>query len=523
MKLRVALPLAVFFGLSSIFAAKQAQRPNILFCIMDDASYPHMGAYGTDWVKTPAFDRIAAQGILFNNAYTPNAKCAPSRACVLTGRNSWQLDQIGVHLAVWPADRYITCFEALEQSGYFTGWTGKGWAPGIIENNAPRLLTGKEYNDIRIKPPTPGISNKDYSANFRQFMDDNVDGKPWAFWFGLHEPHREYTYGAGAQLGGKHTSDVDKVPEFWPDNEIVRNDMLDYAFEIEYADKKLGEILQILEERGQLENTLIVVTADNGMPFPRCKGLEYEYSNHMPMAIMWQAGINNPGRAENQFVSFVDLAPTFLKVAGVEWKSSGMQPTSGKDLVEIFQDSYRKQDRSYILLGQERHDYGRPHNQGYPIRSIIRDGFLYIYNFKPHLWPVGNPETGYLNTDGSPTKTFILKMRRDDADRHFWQLNFGKTPQEQLYHIAVDPECLVNLADSAEYQALKAALKDQLFTDLARQGDPRVVGPDGNVFDTYPWSEKNNPDFYERYMAGQIKEYQTGWVEPTDYEAGPLD
>ncbi|HSH09657.1 MAG TPA: sulfatase [Oceanipulchritudo sp.] len=519
MKLPLTITLFLLIGLSSAHATDKGLRPNILFCIMDDASYPHMGAYGTDWVQTPAFDRIAAEGILFQNAYTPNAKCAPSRASVLTGRNSWQLDQIGNHLAVWPEQRYITAFEALGNNGYHAGWTGKGWAPGIIEKGAERLLTGKEYNAIRTNPPTAEISNKHYSANFQQFLDDNEQGKPWVFWFGPHEPHRFYTYGSGAEIGGKQLSDIDKVPAFWPDNTVVRNDMLDYAFEIEYADQQLGEILKILEERGQLDNTLIVVTADNGMPFPRCKGLEYEYSNHLPLAIMWKAGIRNPGRSESGFVSFVDFAPTFLKVAGVDWASSGMEPTSGKDLVEIFEDSYRKQDRSYILLGQERHDYGRPGNQGYPIRSIIRNGFLYMHNFKPDLWPAGNPETGYLNTDGSPTKTVILNMRREDADSHYWQLNFGKNPQEQLYHIAVDPECLVNLASREDYLPLKESLRAQLFADLARQGDPRVVGPDGDVFDRYPWSEGDTAkDFYERYMAGQIKEYQTGWVEPTDYE-----
>ena len=523
MKLLSALIPHLLLGVTSTLAGSEHRRPNILFCILDDASYPHMGAYGTDWVKTPAFDRIASEGILFNNAYTPNAKCAPSRACVLTGRNSWELDQIGVHTAIWPAKRYVTVFEALRNNGYFVGWTGKGWGPGIIENGAERLLTGQEYNEIRLKPPTNKISDKHYSANFQKFLDDNTDHHPWAFWFGPHEPHRAYAYGSGAKLAGKQTTDLDRVPEFWPDNEIVRNDMLDYAFEIEYADQHLAAILKTLEERGQLENTLIVFTADNGMPFPRSKGLEYEISNHMPLAIMWKAGIKNPGRAEDAFVSFVDFAPTFLKAGGVDWESSGMAKTSGKDLMEIFADGYRKQDRSYIILGQERHDYGRPGNQGYPIRSIIKDGFLYLHNFKPELWPVGDPETGYLNTDGSPTKTFILNLRRDGIDSRFWQMNFGKQPREQLFHIAVDPDCLVNLAEKEAYRGLKKTLKDKLFSDLARQRDPRVVGPNGDVFDTYPWDRPGSYNFYERFMAGEIQTYQTGWVNPSDYEDEPLD
>jgi N-sulfoglucosamine sulfohydrolase len=499
------------------------QRPNILFCIMDDASWAHMSAYGCDWVQTPAFDQVAREGILFRRAYTSNAKCAPSRASILTGRNSWELEQIGNHIAVWPEQKYPTYCEVLERHGYFVGMTAKGWGPGIIENDAKRQLTGRPFGDNRVKPPAKGISGEDYSANFKDFLEANTEGKPWCFWYGSREPHRRYEYGTGVRLGGRKTQDIEAVPTFWPDNETVRNDMLDYGYEIEYFDKHLGRMLRLLQARGELDNTLVVVTSDNGMPFPRSKGLGYEYSNHMPLAIMWPRGIKNPGRTEEGFVSFVDFSPTFLKVAGIDWASSGMEPTSGKDLLEIFYDSYRKQDRSYILLGQERHDYGRPGNQGYPIRSIIRDGFLYLHNFKPHLWPVGNPETGYLNTDGSPTKSLILKMRREGVDSRFWQWNFGKHPGEELYHIAVDPDCILNLAESEAYRDVKASLKEKLFADLAHQGDPRVVGPDPDIFDKYPFQNQISYDFYERFMRGEIKEYQTGWVNPTDYESQTLD
>src|SRR5690606_3009331 len=116
---------------------------------------------------------------------------------------------------------------------------------------------------------------------------------------------------------------------FWPDNDTVRADMLDYAYEIEYFDQHLQRMLDILEARGELENTLVVVTADNGMPFPRTKGQEYEYSNHLPLAVMWPAGISSPGREVNDFVSFIDFSPTFLELAEVEAAGSGMQPITG--------------------------------------------------------------------------------------------------------------------------------------------------------------------------------------------------
>jgi len=106
-----------------------ASRPNILFAIADDMG--HAGAYGTPWVRTPNFDRLAKQGVLFLNAYTPNAKCSPSRACILTGRNPWQLEAAANHWPYYPA-KFKSCMEALADGGYFVGFTGKAWAPGVL-------------------------------------------------------------------------------------------------------------------------------------------------------------------------------------------------------------------------------------------------------------------------------------------------------------------------------------------------------------------------------------------------------
>ncbi len=494
-------------------------KPNILFCIADDASFAHFGANGCKWASTPAVDYLAANGINFVNAYTPNAKSAPSRACLLTGRNSWQLEDVGNHLAIWPNDKFLTYVEALSRNNYQVGSTGKGWAPGspgTLNGNA-RELAGKEFNTRFLVPPTKAMGRDDYAANFKDFLDQKSSNEPWCFWFGCREPHREYIYGSGQKLGGKKLSDIDNVPLFWPDNDTVRNDMLDYAFEIEHFDKQLDKMIKMLTDKGELENTIIVVTSDNGMPFPRSKGLLYEYSNHMPLVVMWLNGIKNKGRVEKEYVSFVDIAPTFIQLAGLKWSDTGMEPAAGKSLQDIFYDK-KKTDRSYILLGQERHDAGRPTNQGYPIRSIIKDGFLYNYNFKPELWPAGNPETGYLNTDGSPTKTNILNLRRAGIDKSYWNLCFAKHEQEELFQINVDKECLVNVADKPEFEKIKSELKKVLFDDLIKQKDPRVLG-NGSVFDNYPLFQPLYQNFYERYMQGDKNlRTQTNWVNFDDYE-----
>ena len=499
----------------------ELQRPNILFCIADDASFKHFSANGCSWVSTPGFDRVAREGILFTSAYTPNAKSGPSRACIITGRNSWQLEEAANHITNFPG-KFKSFVEVLKEEGYFTGYTSKGWAPGNpgVIDGKPRELTGKAFNARTTAPPASGISRSDYAANFNDFLDQKPGDTPWFFWYGSHEPHRRYQYGSGVALGGKNLDQIEKVPGFWPDNDTVRNDMLDYAFEIEYFDQQLVKMLNELEKRGELKNTIVVVTSDNGMPFPRSKGLQYEYSNHMPLAIMWHSGITEPGRVSKDYISFIDLAPTFLDLVGVEWNKSGMASSPGKSLTDILKNSKKLSDRSYILLGQERHDYGRPLNQGYPIRSILKDGYLYQINFKPDLWPAGNPETGYLNTDGSPTKTFILNLRRSGTDVSFWDKCFGKHPGEELYNIASDPECLINLAGLSYYGELKERLNTILMNELKNQNDPRVLG-NGDIFDNYGFDNPANWNFYERYMNGEIKTYQTGWVDPGDYETDP--
>ena len=310
-------------------AAEVPARPNILFAIADDWS-PHAGAYGTKWVNTPAFDRVAREGLLFTHAYTPNAKCAPSRACILTGRNSWQLKEAANHICYFPPE-FKGWGEALAEHGWFVGHTLKGWGPGVANDadGKPRLMTGKPFNARKATPPTSEISNNDYAGNFEDFLAAAPAGQPWCFWYGAVEPHRGYEFGSGVAKGGKKLTDIDRVPGMWPDNDTVRNDLLDYGFEVEHFDRHLGRMLESLEKRGLLENTLVVVTGDHGMPFPRSKGNAYEISNHVPLAVMWKGGIIKPGRTVEDYVSFIDLAPTFIELAGLQWAETRWRKRPG--------------------------------------------------------------------------------------------------------------------------------------------------------------------------------------------------
>ncbi|CAI8193490.1 MAG: Arylsulfatase [Flavobacteriaceae bacterium] len=489
--------------------------PNILFVISDDQSFPHTSINGTAWVHTPGFDRIAKEGLLFNQAYTTNAKCSPSRSSILTGRNSWLLEEATNHVPNFP-EKFITFPEVLKEKGYKTGFTGKGWAPGkAMKNGEKRNLIGPVYNQIKLTPPGKFISNIDYFENFKMFLKEKEEDEKFFFWVGGFEPHRAYEYKIGVNKGNKDTNSITDVPDFWPDSENVRNDMLDYAYEIEYFDHHLVKIISELEKNDLLDNTLIVVTSDNGMPFPRVKGQVYPFDNHLPLAIRWGKGIKNPGRVINDYFSFSDFAPTFLEAAGLAEEENSMAPFSGKPWGAVFNDLPNPKPRKHMIIGKERHDVGRENDQGYPVRGILKGNYFYSQNFKPERWPAGNPETGYLNTDGSPTKTEILNLKRTDLTSSYWDYAFGKRPHQELYDLENDPQCLINLAYESDYEALKNKLQNLLLSDLKKQGDPRALGL-GDVFDQYPYAQEKMKNFYNRFMDGE--KIRTPWVNPTDYE-----
>lgn len=501
-------------------AVQAEKRPNILFCIADDASFRHMSAYGlTKWVNTPGFDRVAREGILFANAYTPNAKCAPSRSCILTGRNPWQLDEAANHVPFFPA-KFTSFIEELGSQGYWVGHTGKGWAPGEPgqRNGKPRLLTGPAFNAKKLASPTPAISPTDYTANLDAFLTARPGNEPFCFWYGGHEPHRVYDYGSGMAKGRKKLTDIDRVPAYWPDNERVRNDMLDYGYEVEYFDQHLQKMLALLEKRGELDNTIVVVTSDNGMPFPRVKGHVYEFSNHMPLAIMWKKGLTKPGRTITDFVSFIDLAPTLLEASGIPKANSTMPPMQGKSLLGIVRSEKGgmvEKQRDHVLLGKERTDVGRPGDAGYPVRGIVKGDFIFSINYEPSRWPAGNPETGYLDTDGGPTKTEILTGKRNGSPVKLWNLSFGMKGSEELYQLSKDPDAMVNLAGNTAFSTVKKNLRSQMEAEMKQQQDPRLLG-NGAVFDSYPYAEAATRNFYERYMKGE--KVKAGWVNPGDFE-----
>jgi uncharacterized sulfatase len=437
-------------------------RPNILFCIADDLSWHSLGAYGERAIQTPAFDRVAREGVLFRHAFCNSPSCSPSRAAILTGQDFWRLEEGANLWSTLPA-KFKTYPDLLEAAGYAIGQQGKGWGPG---------------NDLaggRTRPPA-GPRFKDLDT----FLKTVPAGQPFCYWFGSQDPHRPYPDGAG---------DVDPrqvtVPPYLPDHPTVRADIADYLFEVRRFDQSVGAMLQNLEQRGLLDDTIVVITSDNGMPFPRAKTNLYDSGTRMPLAIRYPKSVP-AGRVINDFVNLTDMAPTFLEAAGlpiapdITARSLWSVLTGGKSgIVDATRDS--------TVVGRERHTSGREGDVGYPMRALRTRDYLYIRNFAPERWPAGDPEI-FSDIDGGAAKNLLREKRGEEPFKRFWDLAAAKRPAEELYDLKRDPDQLNNIAAAPVYAAIKARLSGELLAYLKKTNDPRVIG--GEKFDTYQYYGK---------------------------------
>ncbi len=446
-----------------------AERPNILFAIADDWGWPHAGSYGDPVVKTPTFDRLAKEGALFRHAYVSSPSCTPSRGAILTGQWHWRLEGAGNLWSVFP-DEYDTYPELLARAGYVTGVSSKGWGPGRTQKKG-RQLAGSRYK------------------NFRAFMKNRESGKPFCYWLGSSDPHRGYAKGSGVK-SGMNLSKIKLFPHF-PDSNEVRSDVADYYFEVQRFDSLVGDAIKVLEESGELDNTIVVMTGDHGMPFPRCKSNNYDSGARVPLAIRWPSKVK-AGTVVNDFVSLVDVAPTFYQAADLDVPSD----VSGRSLLSLLAGK-DKSDRSYVLHGKERHVPGQEGKDmgGYPTRAIRTHDFLYLHNFRPDRWPAGTPNyqkaaikgAWLSDCDNGPTKTYMVENSDKDAHhRGLYELAFGKRPATELYDLKKDPDQLVNIAADSAYAETVKKLKAHLFAELEKTNDPRVTG-NGPDFDKFPY------------------------------------
>ncbi len=464
--------------LSPLLAATQGgfqERPNILFCLADDWGWPHAGAYGDEVVQTPAFDRIAEDGVLFEHAFISAPSCTPSRNSMLTGQQFYRLGE-GANLWSTLDVKVPNFMFMLREQGYEIGHWRKAWGPGNFRAGG-----------YREHPCGPRCS-------FSDFMKNRDKSKPFCFWFGTSDPHRPYEKNSGRESG----MDIDAVhvPAFWPNTEPVRSDIADYYFEVQRWDSDVGNAIKLIEATSELDNTIIVMTGDHGMPFPRAKGNLYDWGARVPLAISWAKNIKG-GRRVTDFVSLTDLAPTFLQAAGVQVPDV----MTGKSLLSILRhegDGRIEAERDSVVFGRERHVTAQamPSVEGYPVRALRTDRWLLIMNLEPDRWPAGvptgstHPFDSYADCDHGPTKSFLVEHAQEF--REYYELCFAKRPAVELYNCVSDPDQVLNLADKPDYADVIETLKEKLVGYLEATEDPRFT--DAEVkFDDYPYRANYAP------------------------------
>jgi iduronate 2-sulfatase len=402
-------------------------RPNILVCMADDWSAPHASILGDPTVRTPHFDRVARDGQLFHNAFVSTPSCTPSRLSFLTGQHHWRLRE-GANLGGSLREEYPVYTELLQAAGYHIGYYGKGVWPSKHQFRKRDSL-GRRY------------------PSFDAFLEKRPNGQPFCFFFGGRDPHRPYVKGAGQKSGLQPPV----PPPILPDHPDVRADLADYYWHVQRFDSQVGKVLDRLRRTGETNNTLIVVTSDNGMPFPRGKATLYELGTHVPLAIRWPAKFAK--REVSDLTSLCDLAPTFLEAAGLPIPTD----MTGRSLLA------QAPPRRFILTGNEKHSYLQPS------RALRTADFLLIQNIDPEDWVSGPGDYSH-NIDPSPSK----RVLSDSRYTTFAELAMGQRAPVELYRIDQDPYQLNNLVANPEY-AGKLAELERLLQDARRaSGDPRA-------------------------------------------------
>lgn len=510
-------------------ADEPPKRPNILFAFADDwgrhaSVYAKIDGPGTvnDVVRTPHFDRIASEGVLFRKAFVSAPSCTPCRSALVSGQHFWRTGRGSILLgAVW--DESQPSFPLLlRDAGYHVGKTYKVWSPGR-PNDGPfdggkhaYEQAGRRFNQFSqtaVRLINQGATVEaakqelydEVRGNFDAFLADRKAGQPMCYWFGPSNVHRKWIKGSGKSLWNIDPDDLQgKMPPYLPDVPEVREDLADYFGEIAAFDAALGILLKRLEEIGELDNTLVVVSGDHGAPgFPYGKCNLYDFGASVPLAIRW--GGAKSDRVVDDLISLTDLAPTFLELGGVAIP----QQMTGRSLVDVLESDKSGQvdpRRSAVFIGRERHvDNARADYAPYPQRAIRTHDYLYIINFRPERWPLGDPyrldgddpptsqeltnntRATLPDEDAGPTKAWLVGVRDDPQWKSHFAWVYGRRPREELYDLKADPHQTRNVAADPDYAKTRAELERQLLTELKSSGDPRLID-DGKYFETPPLS-----------------------------------
>ena len=530
-RILVGLTLAALGGARG--AVADDTRLNILFVFADDwgryaSCYRGLDGRPTvnDVVRTPNIDRVAREGVVFRHAFVNAPSCTPCRSSLLSGRYFFQTGRGAIlQGAAW--DESIPTFPLLlRDAGYHIGKSFKVWLPGTPVD-AP--FGGQRYAYEKAGRACNNFSEEatamvaagasvaaararilaEVQANFDAMLADRKPGQPWHYFFGPTNTHRSWVQGSGKKLWDIEPDSLQgKLPKSLPDVPEVREDVADYLGECQAVDAYVGVLLQRLEEAGELERTVVVLSGDHGMPgVTHGKCNLYDQGAAVPLVIRWPGA--RGGRVIDDLVRLPDLMPTFLEIGGVKTPDN----LYGRSLVPLLKSDRGgliDPTRNWVIIGRERHvGMAREGNRPYPMRALRTPEFLYIRNFAPDRWPMGAPYAAadtapnlravaantfvaFPDMDAGPTKTWLVARWRDPTWKWHVDLAFAQRPAEEFYDLKKDPDQVKNLAADPAWAAKKRELAEQMMTLLRAAQDPRVVG-DGMAFERSPYTDLEPP------------------------------
>ncbi len=441
--------------------------PNIIIFIADDVSVNDIGAYGNPYVQTPNIDYLAKNGMKFNNAILTTSSCSPSRISIITGRYPHNTGAAELHTQ--PEINFESIASKLKDNGYYTGQAGK-WHMGELLKNG--------FNQIFE------VGNGDGGEDmWIPSLEKRVRNKPFFFWFASHDAHRGWSEN---QFSGTHDPEEIEVPPTLIDNDSSRIDLARYYDEIKRLDFHIGEVIKELKRQNVFDNTVLIVMADNGRPFPRDKTRMYDSGMKTPFIIHWPEGIKS-GSVSNSLISSIDIAPTILEICGFDIPES----FQGKSFKKLF-DNPQLEVRRYAFAEHNWHDH-EAHE-----RMVRTTDFLYILNSRPHL-----PNQGPADAINSSSFRSLLRAR----DKHKLtsvqsDIFLVPRPREDLYDLRNDVLQTDNkLKDDfnpetdqiSNFSVIRDKLHKKLLKWMEKTGDniPHKITKDWYTRDTGEKIEQN--------------------------------
>ena len=461
---KVILPvvLGLVFGMNN--ALSQTAKPNILILIGDDISYNDFSCTGSKIIKTPNIDQLAKNGIIFNNAYLTASSCSPSRVSILTGRYPHNTGAAELHSAV-PANQ-LAFPKILKENGYYTAQAGK-WHFG--ESGAqPKGLFLNAFDRVggsQADAGGPGGENR-----WVEYLKQRPKNKPFFMWFAAHDAHREWD--DEDKPVKYHNADI-RVPSNLVDTRATRMDLASYYEEVSRFDHYIGKVMDELKAQGVLDNTLIIVMADNGRPFPRNKTRMYDEGIKTPFVVHMPGRNLQKGRTSSSMLSVIDIAPTVLDLAGIK-SPPNFQGKSFKKIIEQPNVKFR----NYAFAEHNWHSF-----KAYE-RMVRNDHLVYIENGLPELNNMGATDI-MGGAAGMDLKKEFLDGRASTLQSAIF---ITPQPRYELYDYKKDPDQLNNLYGRKEFQAEQEKLASILKIWKRDTGDDQPTDLTPDWYDR--WSNK---------------------------------